>query len=178
MEREVNHDPIATELAAFLRAKRDTIVDLVRRVERLTEALRVRTLKPVLCHADIHAGNILIDADTFYVIDWDDPILAPKERDLMFVGGGLMGRGRTPQEEETLFYQGYGPKQIDPGALAYYRYERIIQDIALFCERVFLTDGEDPDRAQSLRYLKSNFMPNGTITIAYRSDKTAHLVQY
>jgi len=174
IEQEAYDDPISAELAAFLKAKRDEILDLAGRVERLADVLRVRTLESVLCHADMHAGNILMEAHTFYLIDWDDPILAPKERDLMFVGGGLMGEGRTPQEEEDLFYQGYGPTPIDPEALAYYRYERIVEDIALFCEQIFLTDGQGPDRAQSLQYLQSNFVPNGTIAVAYGSDQTLY----
>jgi spectinomycin phosphotransferase len=62
--------------------------------------------------------------------------------------------------------------QIDPIALAYYRYERIIQDIAVYCEQLLLTDEGGEDREQSLRYLTSNFLPNNTIEIAYTSDKT------
>jgi spectinomycin phosphotransferase len=62
--------------------------------------------------------------------------------------------------------------QIDPIALAYYRYERIIQDIAVYCEQLLLTDEGGEDREQSLRYLTSNFLPNNTIAIAYKSDKT------
>ncbi|MFN2272451.1 MAG: spectinomycin phosphotransferase, partial [Anaerolineae bacterium] len=57
-------------------------------------------------------------------------------------------------------------------ALAYYRYERIVVDIAVYCEQLFLTDEGGEDREQSLRYLESNFLPNGTIEIAYKSDKT------
>ena len=98
--------------------------------------------------------------------------LAPKERDLMFIGGAQGFAGHTAQEEETLFYRGYGQTQIDPIALAYYRYERIIQDIAVFCEQIFLTNEGGEDREQSLRYLTSNFLPNNTIEIAYTSDKT------
>ncbi len=126
-----------------------------------------------MCHSDLHAGNILIDRnDAFYIGDWDSPILAPKERDLMFIGGGQGFTGHTLQEEEILFYEGYGQTQIDPVALAYYRYERIIQDIAVYCEQLFLTNEGGDDRAQSLRYLISNFLPNNAIAIAYASDKT------
>ena len=137
---------------------------------------KTQALEFVLCHADAHAGNILIDAQgALYIVDWDNPILAPKERDLMFIGGAQGFRGVTPAEEETLFYQGYGPAQIDPLALAYYRYERIIQDIAAFCEQLLLTGEGGEDREQSYGYLASNFLPGNTIEIAYSSDKTAQV---
>ncbi len=166
-------DPVAAELASFLKARRDEILDLVGRAERLALALQTRSPEFVLCHSDIHAGNILIDSNSaLYIVDWDNPIFAPKERDLMFIGAGLGGDGHTPQEEESLFYRGYGQTQIDPVALAYYRYERIVQDIAVFCERIFLINEGPEDREQSLRYLKSNFLANSTIEIAYKSDKT------
>jgi len=173
VEVDVFDDPVAGKLAAFLRAKRDEILDLVGRAAGLARALQAQSLEYVLCHSDVHAGNILIDAnDAFYIVDWDDPILAPKERDLMFVGGGQGFSGHTAQEEETLFYRGYGQTQIDPAALAYYRYERIVQDIVVYCEQLLLTDEGGEDREQSLRYLASNFLPNGTIEIAYNSDST------
>ena len=166
-------DPVAVELAAFLKSKHDEVFDLVRRAERLAQSLQAHPPEYILCHSDIHAGNILINRDgSLYIVDWDNPITAPKERDLMAVGGGLMGNWRPAQEEETLFYQGYGEAQTDPRALAYYRYERIIQDIAVYCEQLFLTPEGGEDRAQALRYLMSSFLPNNTIEIAYRSDKT------
>jgi spectinomycin phosphotransferase len=51
-------------------------------------------------------------------------------------------------------------------ALAYYRYERIVQDIAVYCEQLFLSDEGGEDREQSWQYLRSNFLPQGTIEIA------------
>jgi spectinomycin phosphotransferase len=173
VEDDVFDEPVAVKLAAFLKAKRVEILNLVGRAERLIQALEARSLEFILCHSDIHAGNILIDVnDAFYIVDWDDPILAPKERDLMYIGGGLMGDGHTPQEEETLFYRRYGQTQIDPIALAYYRYERIIEDIAVYCGQIFATNEGSKDREQSLQYLASNFLPNSVLEIAYKSDKT------
>jgi len=173
LEDNAFDDPIAAKLAAFLRAKRAEILDLVGRAERLAQALQAQAPAFVVCHSDIHAGNLLIDVnDHLYIVDWDNPIIAPKERDLMFIGGAQGFVGHTPPEEETLFYRGYGQTQIDPIALAYYRYERIIQDIAAFCEQLFSTTDGGEDREQSLRYVMSNFLPNNTIEIAYKSDKT------
>jgi spectinomycin phosphotransferase len=166
-------DPVAVKLVAFLRTKHAEIVDLVERAERLAQVLQEQPPEFVVCHSDIHAGNILIDGSgRFYIVDWDNPILGGLERDLMFVGGGQGFVGHTLQEEETLFYQGYGQTQIDPAALAYYRYERIVQDIALFCEQILSTTEGGEDREQALRYLMSNFLPGSTIDVAYTSDRT------
>jgi len=166
------HDPVALELAAFLRSRRAEILELVQRAEQLAESLSRESLELVLCHADIHASNVLVDGrDALYIVDWDDPLLAPKERDLMFIGGVQGFVGYNAQAEETLFYRGYGPAAINPRALAYYRYERIIEDIALYCEQLLLSNEGGQDRAQSLHYLVSNFLPDGTIEAARRVDK-------
>ncbi len=163
-------DPVAARMAAFLHAKRTEVRDLVDRAARLAHTLRTRPPEFVLCHSDLHAGNVLIAADgALYIVDWDAPILAPKERDLMYAGGGQFANRRTPQEEEALFYRGYGATVIDPAALAYYRYERIVEDIAVECEQIFLSDEGGEDREQALHYLMTNFLPGNTIEIAYRS---------
>jgi spectinomycin phosphotransferase len=179
VERDIVYDSVAVKLAAFLNANRHEILELVGRAEQLARALRPQSPELVVCHSDIHAGNVLIDAnDAFYVVDWDTLTLAPKERDLMSIGGGLMGAGHTPHEEEALFYRGYGHTEIDPIALAYYRYERIIQDIAVFCEQILATTQGGEDREQSFRYLTANFLPGSTIQIAYQSDKTLSSINH
>ncbi|MAU00749.1 MAG: phosphotransferase [Anaerolineaceae bacterium] len=166
-------DPVAGETAVLLKTNQAVILDLVDRAERLAQAAQAQPLEFVVCHADIHAGNILITLDdTFYIVDWDTLLLAPKERDLMYIGAGLLGNWYSPQEEAALFYPAYGQTAIDQNLLAYYRYERIVQDIAAFCEQLLFTQEGGADRAQSLRYLRSSFLPNHTIAIAYQSDKT------
>lgn len=174
LANETFADPVAARLALFLQARRAEILDLVRRAERLALALQARSPEFIVCHSDLHAGNILITASgALYIVDWDNPILAPKERDLMFIGGGQFANVRTPREEERLFYRGYGQVQLDACALAYYRYERIVEDIAAFCEQLLLSEDGGKDREQSLRYLISNFLPGHTIEIAYQSDRTS-----
>ena len=174
-EGEKYADPVAVKVALLLQTNRAEIENLIARTEQLALALEAQTLEFVVCHADLHAGNVLLTGDdTLSIVDWDNPILAPKERDLMFIGGGLMGNGRTPQEEEILFYATYGPTSIDWRALAYYRYERIIQDIAAYCEQLLLSDAGGEDREQSFYYLASNFLPDSVLTIAYQSDKPGH----
>lgn len=193
IEHETYADPIAAEAAAFLHSHRATTLDLVDRAERLARDLQEHPREQVLCHGDIHGWNLLIEpTGALHIVDWDTLIFAPKERDLMFVGVGLGGNGHTPEQETALFYQGYCwgggagysaacpprpacpplPTAVDPIALAYYRYERIIEDIAVFCEQLLDSEAGGEDRAQALVYLKSNFLPQGTIEMAYQTDAT------
>jgi len=173
IEEEHFQEPVAAEMAAFLRSKKVETCDLVQRAEQCAYKLLEGSGEFIVCHGDIHGWNLLIvDEHTFYMVDWDTLIFAPKERDLMFIGSGLGGNGHTPPEEEALFYQGYGQTQVDATAVAYYRYERIVEDIAVICNQIYLSDEGGDDRRQHFGYLKSNFLPGNTIDIAYRSDKT------
>lgn len=47
-------------------------------MERLAEMLQVNAATYVICHADLHPGNLLRNAEDMFVIDWDDVMLAPR----------------------------------------------------------------------------------------------------
>lgn len=165
-------DRTAIELVTFLHAKRKVITTLVQRAEDLAAVLQANPHPFILCHADIHAGNLLIDAnDRLYIVDWDTLTYAPKERDLMYIGGGLFANHRPPEEEIRLFYQGYGAAEIDPVVIAYYRYERIVQDIAEYCQQILLSDDNPQDRANGLRTLMSQFEPDQVVEVAFRAEQ-------
>jgi spectinomycin phosphotransferase len=162
-------DPIAERLAAGWRAKQQGIATLVGRAADLARELRGRALPFVLCHTDLHAGNVLLGVDDeLAIVDWDDPIFAPKERDLMFIGGGIGGIWDTPREE-ALFYQGYGSVEIDLISLAYYRYERIVADFAAYGEQIFEAQGSVEDRENGVRKVMGQFEPGRVIEIAHQT---------
>ncbi len=107
---EVFDDPVAQEVATFLKSKREEVFDLVERAEWLAQALKVNSPEFIVCHSDLHAGNIHTALDgTLYIVDWDAPILAPKERDLMVAGGGLMGGWRSAGGRSSTFLPGIWP---------------------------------------------------------------------
>lgn len=167
-------DPVAARLAAFMREKRDVIDYVTARAAALASRLQASPPEMVLCHNDIHAGNLLLptcagDPAALYIVDWDAPVFAPKERDLAMVGGSsIWNKG----QEESVFYLGYdgGRAAVNAAALAYYRYERIVQDMAAFCEELLLTNEGGKDREQSFEYFTANFLPGGEIDIAMEKD--------
>ena len=131
----------------------------------LARTLRKRALPGVPCHGDIHAGNVLVDArGRLHLLDWDTLLLAPRERDLMFIGAGVAGHWRDAQEA-IWFYEGYGPQQPDAQALAYYRCERIVADMVDYCEQVM---GEDlgQDQSFALAELRRQLAPGPELQIA------------
>jgi spectinomycin phosphotransferase len=169
VETRAYDDPVAGRLAAFWASKRRDIRAMVARAAQLGRALQQRARPFVLCHADLHAGNVLLSADgDLAIVDWDEPIFAPRERDLMFVGGGV-GAVWDSAQEEAWFYRGYGPTEIDPVALAYYRYERIVADLAAYGLQIFGVQGSVEDREDGLKQVMGQFLPDRVVEIAHRT---------
>jgi spectinomycin phosphotransferase len=173
IENEVFAEHVAVEMALFLKSKSAEILKLVERAEELAITIQKQPLDYVLCHADMHGWNLFVDKEeALYIVDWDTLIFAPKERDLMFIGAGIWDSGLTATEEESLFYQGYGQTKINQDAMAYYRFERIIQDIGDYCEYIFLSDEGGDDRMQCFEHLQPVFRTYGAIERAYNSYNT------
>jgi spectinomycin phosphotransferase len=164
--------PAAARLAAFWIDSRPLIEHLLGRAQALGKQLQSRPFAYVLCHGDIHAANILVSEDArIYLIDWDGPLLAPKERDLLFIVGSRIGRP-VEAREEALFFQSYGAVQIDRTALAYYRYERAIDDMGEMGQRVFWdTDQSEEAKAYEAARLCSQFHPGKIVESALQADR-------
>jgi len=159
-------DPVARELSAFWRARQEVIHSVVDQADAMGRELGRLSFHYVLCHADLHAWNLLIDPEErLWIVDWDEAIVAPKERDLMFVVGGI-GTSLEPRDTEW-FLQGYGEVTIDQRLLAYYRYAWAVQDVCAYGEDVFLSPTlRNETRRASLHGFKNLFEPGSIVEIA------------
>jgi len=167
MDSEARGDKISVNLLTFIKKNRAIIHRLVDRAEQLAQMAQSQSSEFVLCHSDLHGGNILIDTtDNIHIVDWDNPIMAPKERDLMFIGGGVANVWNKPRETE-LFYKGYGKIEVNRSLLAYYRHERILEDIAIYCQRLLLTTEGGQDRIKCYKEFVAQFDPQGVVEIAF-----------
>ncbi|MFO2970894.1 aminoglycoside O-phosphotransferase APH(9)-Ia [Legionella pneumophila serogroup 10] len=163
-------DQITADFKSFFNQKIDSIHRLVDSSEELSQKIQPDLDKYVLCHSDVHAGNVLVvNEESIYIIDWDEPMLAPKERDLMFIGGGI-GNVWNKHHEIDYFYEGYGKTNVDKIILSYYRHERIVEDIAVYGQDLLSRDQNDESRLESFKHFKSMFDPNNVVEIALSSD--------
>jgi spectinomycin phosphotransferase len=168
-------DPVARAFASCWQSRREEIRALLGRAEGLGRRLARKGLACVVCHTDIHTNNVLLGADQqVWIVDWDETILAPRERDLMFVIGGGLRRGLVAPEQEQLFFQGYGTTTVDALAIAYYRHARAVSDIGYVGEQVFSRPdlGANGKRTAVERFMFL-FQPGSNVSQALESDEPA-----
>lgn len=164
-------DPHAVHMADLWHKHRRTINDCYDRMAALGERLRADPPLFVVCHADSHPHNVLVQSDgTVWLVDWDEAIYAPKERDLMFVGrSAAMGGTPTPSVER--YYDGYGDRTLNRAALAYYRYEWAVQEFAEFAYAVlFRTDFGAETKQSSIDGFAALFEPGNVVEAAHVDD--------
>ena len=153
-------------LRSSWRAHQPTIHRAMVILERLAEVLRSRTLLYVICHADLHARNLIRDpSGHVFVIDWDEVMLAPKERDFIFL--------RKPYSEA--FFQGYTDTEVDWSLLTYYLWERVVQDLIYDAHHVcFRGDWTEETRAQVAQMFHDSLGPGGS-NLRAASEASAYL---
>jgi spectinomycin phosphotransferase len=149
-------------------AHESSIHTVVTSLEKLAAVLQSRSLPCVICHADLHARNLIRNrAGQVFVIDWDEVMLAPKERDFLFV--------RPPHADA--FFRGYGQGEIDWVALTYFLWERVVQDLIECTHNVcFREDWAEESRAEAVQLLDVILAEDkGHIEAAYQaSARIAH----
>jgi spectinomycin phosphotransferase len=167
IEAEHIHSPGSGRYEQALRsvwlAHESTIHTAISAIEALAALLRDRSGPFVLCHADLHPGNIIRShGNQVFLIDWDEVMLAPKERDFLFVGvvperaSGLLEPTVSP------FFLGYGQTEIDWVALTYYLWERVVQDLIANAEEVFVRDDlGEADKADAVELTRAILSEKG-----------------
>ena len=153
----------ANELAELWSEKAAKIEEARERYLSLGSRLQVRGHDHVICHADIHPANIMVDdAGAIHIVDWDEVTLAPKERDLMF----FLVDGHS-SDAVSAFMDGYGDCQVDKIGLAYYRYDWVLQELCDYGERVLLSNElSDLELQFSIDEFKRLFSPGDVVELA------------
>ncbi len=171
LARDGSGDDLVRGLAAAWRDGAELLGALTVQAAVLGARLRDRPARAVVCHTDAHLGNVLAgDDDAVWLIDWDDATLAPPERDLMFVVGGLPGYAPVGERELGWFAEGYGAVDVDPDRLSYYRTVRALADLTEFAAELLDPAGDRAgdraDREFALRIVRAELTGAGLAALA------------
>jgi spectinomycin phosphotransferase len=146
-------------------AHQATIHTIVTSLEKLAQELQAGVHRHVICHADLHGANLIRDqAGHVFVIDWDEVMLAPPERDFIFI--------REPHA--GAFWEGYGQIEIDWTALTYYRWERVAQDLIECAQNVCLRDDLGEATKAEIAQMFDEMLDGGS-NLAAAYSAAAHL---
>jgi aminoglycoside phosphotransferase (APT) family kinase protein len=149
-----------------LRAAREWVVgrddDIRGRLERLHELRRTVRRLPgplVLCHTDLHGGNVLVDDEGHLcLLDWDDAKMAPPEHDL-WSGLGAPGEDR-PGADFGGFLDAYrragGAAPLHLEHFAFYLLRRHVEDMAVGLRRLLDWDADEREEAAELRLMETS----------------------
>jgi len=168
-------DRLVRDLALEWTTVAGQVTALLERADRLGKEIRTRQAAPsVICHGDPHLGNLLLGGDEqVWLIDWDDAVLAPAERDLMFVLVGVLTV--TPQQQ-SWFFAGYGGVDVDPTRVAYYRCTRALEDVVYPAAQVVeVHRWPESERAEALSILRGVLSPAGLAPLALSSPHDVDL---
>jgi spectinomycin phosphotransferase len=129
------------------------------RMEALGALARASGKPPVVCHTDLHGGNLMVGDQVgagssrpgsgvsrreaphtpplLYILDWENAMVAPPEHDLFFFAADARFR--------ELFLPNYeaeaGPIKLDGELLRFYYHRRGLEDLTGFCARILRGDG-------------------------------------
>lgn len=153
------------ELRGLLEKHRARFEVAVSTTHRLRMTCQSKQAERVVCHADIHVGNIMVDQeDQVWIVDWDDPKVAPRECDLIyFLDGGILGGSWIA--DDSSFLEGYGSVNADDELLAYYRYNRVLEDLLAYAQDAFVARTQ-ADRAEACRMFEIQFLPQMPLAMA------------
>ncbi|MBA3524488.1 MAG: aminoglycoside phosphotransferase family protein, partial [Geodermatophilaceae bacterium] len=163
-------DRLLAKLCRTWWSARDSIDVICTGTRDLGDLLRAAPSPGVVGHGDPHLGNVQIDDDGgLWLLDWDEAALAPPERDLMFVLGGVLLAWPAPAQLRTWFAAGYGPVVVDPVRLAYFRCERAVEDVLGLAEMVLDAAPDPTAMAEVLGHFLGALSPSGIATAALAS---------
>ena len=121
--------------------EREMLLGRMKTLREEARELKEESLPFVLCHTDIHGGNLIRDPQgKLWLIDWENVMLAPKEADLFSF---------CEEEYAHLFCE-----NADERALRYYLLRRDLEDIQEFLDSVLKGEYDRAGQEEVLSHVK------------------------
>jgi len=146
-----NSTKYKTQLKFFLEPHRQKFMEELETLRVLQRKVRRKNLEFVNCHGEPSPGNILSSNDgEIYLLDWDDPIFAPKEKDLLFFKDniGPVMKGYSVFSQDTV---------IDQDVLEFYGHLWNLGEIAYYGGKILFENHSDEQNRIWLDNLKGGW---------------------
>src|SRR2546425_7084153 len=146
-----NSTEYKTKLNLFLEPHRQKFMSELETLEKLQRKVKTMDLELVNCHGEPSPGNVLASDDgEVHLVDWDDPIFAPKEKDLLFF-----------KDNVEPVMKGYGvfskDSIIDPVLMEFYGHLWNLGEIAYYGGKLLFENHSDAQNQIWLDNLKGGW---------------------
>lgn len=135
------------DVKAILQPCLEQLIAKNNEVKSLSEKVKQKKIKMVLCHTDAHGWN-LIQSEHLVLVDWEGIKLAPAEADLTMF---------TKKEYWDIFIKHYNKLRpefiLDNDLFSFYILRRKIEDIWAFMESILFDNQSDDQRKRDLSFL-------------------------
>ncbi len=135
------------DLKTILRPFLDELISKGNEVISLSEKVKQKDTKLVLCHTDAHGWNIM-QSKQLVLVDWEGMRLAPAEADLIMF---------TKIDYWNIFIEQYSKLRpefiLDNDILSFYIMRRKVEDIWAFIEGILHDNQSDGQRERDLHFL-------------------------
>ncbi len=120
-------------------------------LEKLQRRVRTKNLEFVNCHGEPSPGNILSSSNgEVHLLDWDEPIFAPKEKDLLF----FKDNAEPVMKGYRLFSGDY---IIDQDVIEFYGHKWNLGQIAYYGSKILFENHSDEQNQIWLDNLKGGW---------------------
>jgi spectinomycin phosphotransferase len=131
-------------LRRLLLPRRAEILELLERLKELQALVRAGDVERVICHTDLHGGNLILDdRGRLHVLDWEGAMFAPAEHDLFF----FAWEERFWELFLPRYERAFRPVRLDSATFGFYSYRRNLEDLAEWIVRIlYENNGQAQDR--------------------------------
>lgn len=146
----------AGEAQRLLRPLTGRLENLLENLFSFQQKARQCAFIPCICHGDPTPGNILVaPGGEPYLIDWDDIILAPRERDLVFWEHDDVLFENMPSSPVLDGYRSIaGSFELDPDIIGFYHCQWTVGEIAAFGHRLLFEQQNEQQNRSDLENLE------------------------
>ena len=148
--------PAARAAFGLLAPVRSRLAVLLEELLKAQTRARSQPRPLCICHGDPTPGNVLAAAGgQICLIDWDDLILAPRERDLVFwADGQAFFEGETANPVLEGYAGLAGPVRLDEDIMSFYQRQWTVGEIAAFGGRLLFETPKDEQAESDLSNLE------------------------